>query len=266
MTPEEKMKFAMQMSQQMAGAQNIQPESEEVQAAIEEAVIHIALKREKNMATKTLEYAGDKITVRYEVKRCIHAEECVHGLPAVFDPQGRPWVQPNGATVDEVAEIVMRCPTGALHFERKDGGAIESVPDENVIRVSPNGPLYVHGDLQITAPDGNVILQDTRVALCRCGASKNKPFCDNTHLQIAFQDTAMTPPASPEEITMNEKQLRITPTSNGSLRFDGVLEIHNAANEIIFYGEEAYLCRCGGSKNKPFCDGSHSKIGFRDAV
>ncbi len=218
------------------------------------------------MATKTLEYAGDKIIVRYEVKRCIHAEECVHGLPAVFDPQGRPWVQPDGATVDEVAAIIMRCPTGALHFERKDGGAFEIAPDENVIRVSPNGPLYIHGDIQITAPDGSVILQDTRVALCRCGASKNKPFCDNAHLQIEFQDAAMAQPAPSEETERSDGKLRITPSSNGSLQLEGALEIHNAANEIIFRGDEAYLCRCGGSKNKPFCDGSHLKIAFRDSV
>jgi len=218
------------------------------------------------MAGKILEYAGDKITVRYEVKRCIHAAECVHGLPAVFDPQGHPWVQPDGATVDEVAAIIMRCPTGALHFERKDGGASEAVLDENVIHVSPDGPLYVHGDIQITAPKGSVILQDTRVALCRCGASKNKPFCDNTHVQIAFQDAAMAKPAPPEETGMNGKKLGITPLSNASLMFAGALEIRNAANEIIFHGDEAYLCRCGGSKNKPFCDGSHAKIGFRDSI
>jgi len=218
------------------------------------------------MATNIREYAGDKITVRYEVKRCIHAEECVHGLPEVFVPQGRPWVQPDGATVDEVAAIIMRCPTGALHFERKDGGAVETVPDENVIRVSPNGPLYVRGDVQITAPDGRVILQDTRVALCRCGASKNKPFCDNTHLQIAFQDAGIAKPARSEETGMSDKKLNITPTSNASLMLAGVLEIRNAANEIIFHGDEAYLCRCGASKNKPFCDGSHSKIGFRDSI
>jgi len=218
------------------------------------------------MAGKTLEYMGDQITVRYEVKRCIHAAECVHGLPAVFDPQGRPWVQPDGATVDEVTAIVMRCPTGALHFERKDGGDGETVPDENVVRVSPDGPLYVRGDIQITAPDGSVILQDTRVALCRCGASKNKPFCDNTHLQIAFHDAGIAKPAPSEETGMSSKLLSITPLKNASLMLAGALEIRNAANEIIFHGDEAYLCRCGASKNKPFCDGSHSKVGFRDSV
>lgn len=218
------------------------------------------------MAGKTHEYAGDKITVRYEVKRCIHAEECVHGLPAVFDPQGRPWVQPDGATVDEVAAIILRCPTGALHFERKDGGAIETAPDENVVRISPNGPLYVRGDVQITSPDGRVILQDTRIALCRCGASKNKPFCDNTHLQIAFQDAAMAKPAPMEDAVTGEKKLRITPSANASLHFAGALEIRNAENEIIFRGDEACLCRCGASQNKPFCDGSHSKVGFRDSI
>jgi uncharacterized Fe-S cluster protein YjdI len=140
------------------------------------------------MANHIREYAGDGVIIRYDVKRCLHAKECVHGLSSVFDPQSRPWIKPNGATVDEVAQIVVRCPTGALHFERKDGGASEIVPAENVIRVLPNGPLYVRGDIQITAPDGSLILHDTRVALCRCGTSKNKPFCDGSHSKADFRD------------------------------------------------------------------------------
>jgi len=158
----------------------------------------------------------------------------------------------------------MCCPTGALHYERKDGGQMETVPDENVIRISANGPLYVRGDIQITAPDGSLILQDTRVALCRCGASTNKPFCDNTHLQIAFQDTAAGASTASEKISAAREKLNITPLSNAPLKIKGGMEIRNANEEVIFRGQEASLCRCGGSKNKPFCDGSHSQIGFSD--
>jgi CDGSH-type Zn-finger protein/uncharacterized Fe-S cluster protein YjdI len=215
------------------------------------------------MAAKIREYAGDQIIVRYDVKRCIHAEECVHGLPAVFDPKSHPWIQPNGATVDEVAKVVMCCPTGALHFEHQDGGQMEAVPDENVIRVSANGPLYVRGDIQITSPDGSLILQDTRVALCRCGASKNKPFCDNTHLQFAFQDTTVSPKPPAAAVEAIGQTLRVTPATNAPLKLEGAMEIRNATGEVIFRGQKASLCRCGGSRNKPFCDGSHAQIGFR---
>lgn len=220
------------------------------------------------MAAKIHEYAGDKIIVRYDVKRCIHAEECVHGLPAVFKRNERRWIQPEGAAADEVAAVVRRCPTGALHFERKDEGKPETIPGENVIRVSPNGPLYVHGDIVLTAPDGSIMLEDTRVALCRCGASKNKPFCDNSHLDISFQDegiSAKAPIAAAETVVTSRQTLRITPLTNASLQLEGALEIRNARGEVIFQDNEAFLCRCGGSKNKPFCDGSHSRVGFRDS-
>ncbi|MGH7453519.1 MAG: CDGSH iron-sulfur domain-containing protein, partial [bacterium] len=203
------------------------------------------------MAAKIHEYAGDKIIVRYDVKRCIHAEECVHGLPVVFKRNERRWIQPEGATADEVAAVVMCCPTGALHFERKDEGKPETIPDENVVRVSPNGPLYIRGDIVLTAPDGSIILEDTRVALCRCGASKNKPFCDNSHLDISFQDYGIPPKTSPiikETIVTNSQPLRITPLSNAPLQLEGEMEIWNAAGEAIFHGDKASLCRCGGSK------------------
>lgn len=146
------------------------------------------------MDEKIRAYEGDDVIVRYSVRRCIHAEECVHGLPGVFDPQQRPWIDPDGAPADAVAAVILRCPTGALHYERKDGGAEEPIPEENTIRVAPDGPLYVRGDLEITTPDGTVLLRETRAALCRCGASKIKPFCDNSHEDIGF--TTAPPGAS----------------------------------------------------------------------
>jgi hypothetical protein len=111
----------------------------------------------------------------------------VRGLPAVFDPDRRPWIDPNAASAEEIVAVVQRCPTGALHFTRKDGGAAESEPEENTIMLVPDGPLYLRGNIEIQHPDGMVLLHDTRVALCRCGASKAKPFCDGSHTQISFQ-------------------------------------------------------------------------------
>jgi uncharacterized Fe-S cluster protein YjdI len=139
------------------------------------------------MNEKILVYDGDEITVQYSVTRCIHAAECVRGLPAVFDPDRRPWIDPNAASAEEIVAVVQRCPTGALHFTRKDGGAAESEPEENTIMLVPDGPLYLRGNIEIQHPDGMVLLHDTRVALCRCGASKAKPFCDGSHTQISFQ-------------------------------------------------------------------------------
>ena len=80
------------------------------------------------MSGKTRRYEGNDIVVEYDARRCIHVAECVHGLPAVFEKDRRPWVDADGAAADRVAEVVIRCPTGALHFVRKDGGTDEPVP------------------------------------------------------------------------------------------------------------------------------------------
>jgi uncharacterized Fe-S cluster protein YjdI/CDGSH-type Zn-finger protein len=140
------------------------------------------------------EYSGEDIEVSYDVKRCIHARECVKGLPDVFDPDKRPWIEPNNADVDELADVIMECPTGALHFERTDDGPEETAPDENAVTVVPDGPLYLHGDIEIMTPDDETLLADTRVALCRCGMSENKPLCDGTHAEIGFSsETCQSP-------------------------------------------------------------------------
>jgi uncharacterized Fe-S cluster protein YjdI len=137
--------------------------------------------------SKIREYEGPGIVIRYDVLRCIHAAECVDGLRAVFDPDRRPWVDATAASADEIATTVARCPSGALHFARTAGGEDESAPAEGVIRVEANGPLYVRGQLAITDDQGRVVCTDSRVALCRCGASENKPFCDNSHRRVGFE-------------------------------------------------------------------------------
>ena len=216
--------------------------------------------------SKLHKYQAAAITVSYDLKRCIHAEECIHGLPAVFDFTKRPWVQPENASATALAEVIMRCPTGALQFERIDKGPEEPFPTENIILITPDGPLYVRGELEITALDGSVLHQDTRVALCRCGASKNKPFCDNVHLQINFHDEA--------GVTDNQEEtadvapvgpLKFVLASNGPYLLKGHFEIRSADGQAIFRGNKTALCRCGGSQNKPFCDGTHQSIGFEAA-
>ena len=138
-------------------------------------------------------YAGKDIDISYDAGRCIHAAECVSGLPAVFDNDRRPWIQPNGASADAIAELIAKCPSGALHFTRHDGGNGEAPAEHTSITVTPGGPLYVRGLVQLQSADGTEILADTRLALCRCGQSHNKPFCDNSHLGIAFDDVGAVP-------------------------------------------------------------------------
>ncbi len=140
------------------------------------------------MSSKIHKYAGQGIIITYDVKRCIHAAECVRGLPSVFDANRRPWIEPAAATADEIAAVIRRCPTGALHYERTDGALEEAPPEQHTINIVPDGPLYIQGTIEIRAPDGTLLHRDTRVALCRCGASANKPFCDNSHRQVGFVD------------------------------------------------------------------------------
>jgi CDGSH-type Zn-finger protein/uncharacterized Fe-S cluster protein YjdI len=206
-------------------------------------------------------YTGEKIDVSYEAGRCIHVAECLRRLPAVFDRNRRPWVLPDAASPDSVAATVLACPSGALHYERKDDGGAESVREQNTIRPIRNGPLYLRGDFTIVNGAGELVVEDTRAALCRCGGSANKPFCDNTHRTIGF--IAPEGVAEPQAIieTSEGGELCIETTTNGPLHITGHFTVHRKS-EAVYQGTDAEFCRCGGSANKPFCDGTHEKIGF----
>ena len=133
------------------------------------------------------EYRNDEIAVYWEPRYCIHVANCLMGNPKVFDAMRRPWIELEGSDADEVAEVVMSCPTGALHFRRLDGGEQETASEQVNVLARPNGPLFVRGPVRVIGDDGTVLREDTRVALCRCGGSANKPFCDNTHRRIGFR-------------------------------------------------------------------------------
>ena len=132
-------------------------------------------------------YRNEQIAVYWEPKLCTHLGNCFRGLPEVFQPGSHPWVRVEAASPDAIAAAVLSCPTGALHFERLDGGPPESQEGTTTIQARPNGPLNVRGPVRLEGPDGQVIREDTRLSLCRCGASENKPFCDATHRRIGFQ-------------------------------------------------------------------------------
>jgi CDGSH-type Zn-finger protein/uncharacterized Fe-S cluster protein YjdI len=218
------------------------------------------------MATsKIFRYDSDAIVVTYDAGRCIHARECVHGLPAVFDPKRKPWVDPRAAKADEVARVIERCPTGALQYERKDGGPREVPPPINTVRLAADGPLYLHGKVQVNAADGQPVTRETRVALCRCGQSALKPFCDGSHVKSGFKDPGVVskPQVQSEPGKSGEGALTITCQQNGSYAVTGDFELRDGKGAVVASGNAAWLCRCGGSGSKPFCDGTHKKIGFK---
>ena len=143
----------------------------------------------------TREYEGPGITVQWYASRCIHSANCVRALRAVFDPQRRPWIEPAAAPADAIAAAVLRCPTGALHFTRTDGGSQE-VPDAPMT-LTPivNGPLYARGDVEVRDRDGRPLRRDTRVSLCRCGLAQQVPFCDNTCRKMQWREPSALSPA-----------------------------------------------------------------------
>lgn len=216
------------------------------------------------MRSKIHTYTGQEGEVKYDSARCIHSEECIKRLSIVFNSQNRPWIQPNNAAGDRLAATVQECPSGALHYTPNDNSASEALSDVNTIRLDENGPLYVRGDITLKDAEGTTLLKDTRVALCRCGASENKPLCDNTHKQINFQapDGFLAAGEPSAALSLTNGEITANATHNGPLQVTGNITMLDGNGQTIFTGTEAWLCRCGGSANKPFCDGTHSRVGF----
>jgi CDGSH-type Zn-finger protein/uncharacterized Fe-S cluster protein YjdI len=214
------------------------------------------------MPPKVYRYEGMALTVLYDPQRCIHAAECVRGLPEVFDSTRRPWITPDGAAAERLAEVIRRCPSGALHYEGKDGGAPEEPAAENSVTVTADGPLKLRGRIEIASPDDSLLLTETRATLCRCGASRNKPFCDGSHKEAGFHDPGVWAGNGTETISGQGPALHVVCCQDGPLVFQGTFQLHQADGRTAPVRRRA-LCRCGGSAEKPFCDGSHARIGFR---
>lgn len=135
----------------------------------------------------TREYATDEIVVEWEPRLCFHSQNCVRSLPQVFDDGRRPWVQVDAASADEVEAAVGRCPSGALRVRRV--GTTEAMQPQQAptVRASEDGPLLVSGGVRILDTEGAVLYEGDKAALCRCGGSANKPFCDGTHKTNGFR-------------------------------------------------------------------------------
>lgn len=136
----------------------------------------------------TRTYETDEVRVLWDATRCTHVATCLNALPEVFDVRRRPWIDVSGASAQEIAETVQLCPTGALRYEALAESLRDEQPDEpTTVEIRPNGPMVVRGHIKITDGRGEVLAEENRVSLCRCGASENKPFCDNTHRAIGFR-------------------------------------------------------------------------------
>lgn len=140
----------------------------------------------KNIVKK---YSNGEVTVVWKQDLCIHSENCFRGLPEVFNPKQRPWINAEGAGTQAIIDQVKKCPSGALSFymnEEKQEDIV-AVETERIVEVVPNGPLLVYGNITIKKADGTERRDSKVTAFCRCGDSGNKPFCDGTHRKNGFE-------------------------------------------------------------------------------
>lgn len=210
------------------------------------------------------EYRGAAVDVTFDGARCLGVRACVEGLPDVFDPDRRPWVDPDAADADAVRDVVERCPTGALTH---DGD--EAPPARNVAVVVADGPVHLRGDLRVRDDDGEALARETRLALCRCGRTDSRPLCDGSHertFDAGGVDPARAVEAALEAATGDGDEhgpLVVTLRRDGPVHLDGEFVLLRAGDRVA--DDETALCRCGASPVKPFCDGTHESVGWETA-
>ena len=202
---------------------------------------------------------GKSVIIHFDGGRCIHSRNCVLDRPDVFVPNAPgEWIHPDQATPGELAALARNCPSGAIRYEMADGSPGEAAPKVNTVRMRENGPLAFHAPVTVANAD-----EGFRVTLCRCGASARKPFCDGSHTAAAFSASGEAAAAQSQPLAQRDGPLVVEPAVDGPLHVRGNLEVVTGTGKTINRITEVWLCRCGHSRNKPYCDGSHKAAGFR---
>ena len=152
-------------------------------------------------------YENDAVRVYWDSSRCIHVGKCLRADGEVFDIERRPWVDLDAGTTEQVVAAIEQCPSGALRYERLDGGPQEQAEDPATIVPWPSGPLMVRGEVEIRDARDRVFDAGPRFALCRCGHSENHPFCDLSHREHGWRNY---PRATSDERETAESPVEIT--------------------------------------------------------
>lgn len=203
---------------------------------------------------------GRDVTITFDGKRCVHSRNCVLSHPEVFVPnQPGDWIFPDAANAEAVLRLGLNCPSGAIRVARNDGAETSDAPPMvNLMRVRENGPLAFEAPLLLRG-----IPEPTpRATLCRCGASANKPYCDGSHSASGFVASGEAAVKDSAALAVRDGAIDVQPQPNGSLKVVGNLEVVSGTGRTINRVTQAFLCRCGHSQNKPYCDGSHKAAGF----
>ena len=131
-------------------------------------------------------YEKEGLTINWEPDKCIHSAICVKTLPKVYDPNAKPWIKPENASIADLKAQIDKCPSGALSYAH-ESVAEAGVSEETEVEIMPNGPVLVKGKVRITHSSGKIEHKDKTTAFCRCGASGNKPYCDGAHRTVDFK-------------------------------------------------------------------------------
>jgi len=197
-------------------------------------------------------------TLHFDGKKCIHSRNCVLNRPDVFVPnvEGE-WIHPERASKDELHGLAENCPSGAIAFV--EHGQSLRTPLVNTLHIRENGPVALKANIQMQGEEQ----PQTRLTLCRCGASKNKPYCDGSHTEAGFTATGEPSVQTSEPLEQRNGPVTVSPIKDGPLVVKGNLEICAGTGHTVNRTQQAMICRCGASNNKPYCDGSHQQVGFK---
>ena len=144
------------------------------------------------MIERKKSYSNEDITVIWKPDVCIHSTKCWKASLAIFNPKRRPWIDMSAGSTEEIIKIVDNCPSGALSYERNSKMSeqktqpAQSQQSQTTVQVNKGGPYLVKGKFVFVGTDGKEEIKEGSIALCRCGGSNNKPFCDGTHRKIGF--------------------------------------------------------------------------------
>ncbi len=144
-------------------------------------------KQPDRVPDKLESYEGREITIHDNRGICSHAGHCTDGLPKVWRMKTEPWIDPNGASKDEIVATIKKCPSGALSWTEQ-GEAVREWHDAEKILVIPGGPYAIQGGAELEGAEFGEGASREHFTLCRCGKSKNKPFCNGAHWYHGFDD------------------------------------------------------------------------------
>jgi len=134
-------------------------------------------------------YKKDNLSVIWQPDLCIHSTNCFKGLSRVFNPSKKPWVNVEAASADEIVNQIDKCPSGALSYKYENDAEDKkgSIKKNTSINVSDNGPILINGPVHIRYNGTEIVNTSRNIALCRCGHSSNKPYCDGSHKKYGFK-------------------------------------------------------------------------------